>query len=78
MRLQFLLWLAAQSKEPRPSLARLSLAAGYADQSHMTREVVALTGASPSQLLLAPMVTSTVSDLFKTSPDPDVRMALRE
>ena len=66
LRLQRLLWLASQPSTPVSSLAQLSLAAGYADQSHMTREVVALTGASPRHLLNgAPR--SAVSDLFKTA-----------
>jgi AraC-like DNA-binding protein len=66
LRLQRLLWLAKQQSAPIPSLAQLSFAAGYADQSHMTREVVALSGASPRHLLNgAPR--SAVSDLFKTT-----------
>ena len=66
LRLQRLLWLASQQSAAVPSLAHLSLAAGYADQSHMTREVVALTGASPRQLLNG-AIGSAVSDLFKTA-----------
>jgi len=66
LRLQRLLWLANQQSAPVPNLARLSLAAGYADQSHMTREVVALTGASPRHLLDG-AISSAVSDLFKTA-----------
>jgi AraC-like DNA-binding protein len=66
LRLQRLLWLASHESSPVPSLAQLSFAAGYADQPHMTREVVALTGASPKHLLNgAPR--SAVSDLFKTA-----------
>ncbi len=65
MRLQRLLWLAERHREPRPNLARLSLEAGYADQPHMTREVTALTGLPPGQLLRG-ATTSAVSDLFKT------------
>ena len=66
LRLQRLLWLTNQQPEPVASLAHLSFAAGYADQSHMTREVVALTGASPSHLLNG-AINSAVSDLFKTA-----------
>ena len=66
LRLQRLLWLTSHETSPVPNLAQLSFAAGYADQSHMTREVVALTGASPRHLLNgAPR--SAVSDLFKTA-----------
>ena len=66
LRLQRLLWLANQQSAPVPNLAHLSFAAGYADQSHMTREVVALTGASPRHLLNG-TISSAVSDLFKTA-----------
>jgi AraC-like DNA-binding protein len=66
LRLQRLLWLTNQQPAPFASLAHLSFAAGYADQSHMTREVVALTGASPSHLLNG-AISSAVSDLFKTA-----------
>jgi AraC-like DNA-binding protein len=66
LRLQRLLWLASRESSPVPSLAQLAFAAGYADQSHMTREVVALSGALPRHLLNgAPR--SAVSDLFKTA-----------
>ena len=66
LRLQRLLWLANQQFAPVPSLAHLSFAAGFADQSHMTREVFALTGTSPSHLLNG-AISSAVSDLFKTT-----------
>ena len=66
LRLQRLLWLASQQSAPVPNLAHLSSAAGYADQSHMTREVIALAGASPRQLLHGSR-SSAVSDLFKTA-----------
>jgi AraC-like DNA-binding protein len=66
LRLQRLLWLASQQSAPAPNLAQLSFAAGYADQSHMTRDVVALTGASPRYLLNG-SISSAVSDLFKTA-----------
>jgi AraC-like DNA-binding protein len=66
LRLQRLLWLASYESTPVPNLAHLSFATGYADQSHMTREVVALTGASPRHLLNG-TTRSAVSDLFKTT-----------
>ena len=66
LRLQRLLWLASQPAAPVPGLAHLSIAAGYADQSHMTREVVALTGTSPGHLLNG-AISSAVADLFKTA-----------
>jgi AraC-like DNA-binding protein len=47
LRLQRLLALAARH---RGSLADLALAAGYADQAHMTRECRRLTGLSPVRL----------------------------
>jgi AraC-like DNA-binding protein len=66
LRLQRLLWLASYESKPVPNLAHLSFATGYADQSHMTREVVTLTGASPRHLLNG-TTRSAVSDLFKTT-----------
>lgn len=66
LRLQYLLWLASRHQHAGWSLARLAFAAGYADQSHMTREVVALTGTSPRHLLNG-AISSAVSDLFKTA-----------
>jgi len=68
LRLQRLLWLASLEHAAGRSLAGLSFAAGYADQPHMTREVVALAGVSPTQLLLGPDPASAVSVLFKTPP----------
>jgi AraC-like DNA-binding protein len=65
LRLQRLLWLASRESSPVPSLAQLAFAAGYADQSHMTREVGALSGLSPRHLLTG-AGRSAVSDLFKT------------
>jgi AraC-like DNA-binding protein len=68
LRLQRLLWLAGQRLAVPLNLADLAFAAGYADQPHMTREVAALSGASPGTLLRG-TVSSAVSDLFKT-PTP--------
>jgi AraC-like DNA-binding protein len=64
MRLQFLLWLASRERIPHPPLVRLAHAAGYSDQPHMTREVRALTGISPRELLLEGTPASAVADLF--------------
>jgi AraC-like DNA-binding protein len=66
LRLQRLLWLASHESTPVPNLAHVSFAAGYADQSHMTREVAALTGTSLRQLLNG-ATRSAVADLFKTT-----------
>jgi AraC-like DNA-binding protein len=66
LRLQRLLWLASHESSPMPSLAQLSFIAGYADQSHMSREVATLTGVSPRHLLNG-TTRSAVSDLFKTA-----------
>jgi AraC-like DNA-binding protein len=65
LRMQRLLWLAAQRQANQLNLADLAFAAGYADQPHMTREVAALSGSSPGTLLRG-SVSSAVSDLFKT------------
>jgi AraC-like DNA-binding protein len=67
LRLQRLLWLASQELATERSLSRLAFAAGYADQAHMTREVVALSELSPGRLI-AGSTRSAVSDLFKTPP----------
>jgi AraC-like DNA-binding protein len=76
MRLQFLLWLAGQGGEESWNLSGLALAAGYADQAHMTREVVALTGVSPGQLLSEQGTRCMVSDLYKTDRDSTATMEL--
>jgi AraC-like DNA-binding protein len=70
LRLQRLLWLASGADGARLGLARLAIAAGYADQPHMTREAVALTGATPRQLLHGGQPASAVSELFKTAAQP--------
>jgi AraC-like DNA-binding protein len=66
LRLQRLLWLAGGAAAGH-GLARLAIAAGYADQPHMTRETVALTGSTPRRLLLDTPPASAVSELFKTN-----------
>jgi transcriptional regulator GlxA family with amidase domain len=70
LRLQRLLWLAGSQTRHASNLARLAFAAGYADQPHMTREVVALTGATPHRLL-ASRRGSAVSEMFKTAAAAD-------
>lgn len=64
LRLQRVLARAARS--PRESLAALAAEAGYADQAHMSRELQALTGQSPSVLLQGAQSTLDLSDLFRT------------
>jgi AraC-like DNA-binding protein len=76
LRLQRLLWLASRPDHAGLGLARLALAAGYADQPHMTRETVALTGATPRQLLRGDRLASAVSELFKTAAANDATLAL--
>ena len=51
IRFQHFLALSWNAGNAAPGLARLALAAGYADQPHLTRECVALTGLPPSRLL---------------------------
>ncbi|QBI20022.1 helix-turn-helix domain-containing protein [Egibacter rhizosphaerae] len=53
---------------PGAGLAELALAAGYADQAHLTREARALGGAAPTVLVGSPdpVVASPVSESFKT------------
>jgi transcriptional regulator GlxA family with amidase domain len=65
LRLQRTLALAGHSQGREP-LAALALAAGYADQAHMSREVRALAGQSPRHLLQAAQSSLGLSDLFKT------------
>ncbi len=68
LRLQRVLALVARSR--RESLAALAAEAGYADQAHMSRELRALTGQSPSVLLQGAQSTLALSDLFKTEAAP--------
>jgi AraC-like DNA-binding protein len=62
--------LARAARCPRESLAALAAEAGYADQPHMSRELGALTGHSPSVLLQGAQSTLVLSDLFKTEAAP--------
>jgi AraC-like DNA-binding protein len=64
LRMQRVLWLMSRPTPPR-SLAHLAQAAGYADQAHLTREIRALTGQSPTALGTN-NPQSAVADLFKT------------
>jgi AraC-like DNA-binding protein len=48
--LRFRRFLALQDRHPEHGLAQLAIEAGYADQSHLTRECRALAGVSPSRL----------------------------
>ena len=66
MRLQYLLWLAERGGESPRDLAELALTAGYADQAHMTREVAALSGVTPVQLLDRNGTKCMVSEMFNT------------
>jgi AraC-like DNA-binding protein len=52
LRFQGFLALAGTYERPSAQLARLAADAGYADQSHLTRESVRLSGISPHALLL--------------------------
>jgi transcriptional regulator GlxA family with amidase domain len=65
LRLQRVLALAGSGQRPA-GLAMLALGAGYADQAHMGRELRALTGRSPRELLDGASSTLALSDLFKT------------
>lgn len=69
LRLQRLLALAGRARGRAP-LAGLALAAGYADQAHMSREVRALAGQSARHLLCDGSSTTALSDLFKTDTVP--------
>jgi AraC-like DNA-binding protein len=69
LRLQRVLALAGRRQRPA-GLAMLALEAGYADQAHMSRELRALTGRSPRELLDGASSTLALSDLFKTDAAP--------
>jgi AraC-like DNA-binding protein len=51
--------------ERAASLADLALAVGYADQAHMTRDIVALSGATPARIIGRTTTTVGLSDFFK-------------
>jgi AraC-like DNA-binding protein len=65
-RFQHVLALAASQGD----LADLAIAAGYADQAHMTREVRELAGATPTAVLGHASSALAMSDLFKTDSAP--------
>jgi AraC-like DNA-binding protein len=48
--LRFRRFLALADRAPAPELAQLALAAGYADQAHLTRECTRLAGLPPAAL----------------------------
>jgi AraC-like DNA-binding protein len=52
LRFQGFLALAGQREHPSAELALLAAEAGYADQSHLTRESIRLAGLTPRALLL--------------------------
>jgi transcriptional regulator GlxA family with amidase domain len=51
LRLQRMLALVARGELPRVGLAGIALAAGYADQAHMTAECTRLAGKPPARLI---------------------------
>jgi AraC-like DNA-binding protein len=53
LRFQRFLALAGQHEHPSEQIALLASAAGYTDQSHVTRESVRLAGLTPRALLRA-------------------------
>ncbi len=69
LRLQRALALAGDTPAAPAGLATLALRAGYADQAHMTREMTALAGRTPSALLPGAFSTLAMADLFKTTED---------
>jgi AraC-like DNA-binding protein len=68
VRLQRAIALFERTSESDRSLVRISLAAGYADQSHFNRDVKELTGAPPRVVLPGAWTAlGAMSDSFKTS-----------
>ena len=61
LRFQGFLALAHRHALPRRELAMLAAEAGYADQSHLTREALRLAGQSPRKLLLEAELNCRVS-----------------
>jgi transcriptional regulator GlxA family with amidase domain len=66
LRFQRLLNLAGRTSAA-PNLAQFSVAAGYADQAHMTREVRRFSGSPPAVLLPSAQSALRLSDLFEES-----------
>ncbi len=72
LRFQRLLGLASSTPAPR-TLGQLSAAAGYADQSHMTREFQRFAGQPPSQVLRAAGSALVLSDLLAAPAEREFR-----
>jgi AraC-like DNA-binding protein len=68
LRFQRLLNLAGRSRRRR-NLAELAADAGYADQAHMTREILRFSGCQPTLLLQSAQSALQMSDFFKTAVD---------
>jgi AraC-like DNA-binding protein len=51
LRFQGFLALSQRYEHPARALARIAREAGYADQSHLTREAVLLAGRTPREIL---------------------------
>lgn len=64
-RLQRLLALGELPAGARVGLTQLALAAGYADQAHMTREVRSLTGRTPAAMVGVAGTTLALSGLIE-------------
>ncbi len=63
LRFQRLLYFASD-RVGRLGLADLAMKAGYADQSHMTREIGRFAGKSPSELLASTGCTLRLADFL--------------
>jgi AraC-like DNA-binding protein len=68
LRFQRLLNLAGRSRRRR-NLAELAADAGYADQAHMTREILRFSGCQPTLLFQSAQSALQMSDFFKTAVD---------
>jgi AraC-like DNA-binding protein len=73
LRFQRFLALAQAAGRPRGELAMLAATAGYADQSHLTRESLRLAGRSPRTLLLEAEEHCTPSHDHAASYEPLLR-----
>jgi AraC-like DNA-binding protein len=52
----------AAVRRGRAPLAELALRMGYADQAHMSRELKALTGFTPTELIRPPALVRNLQD----------------
>jgi len=68
LRFQRSLHLAGRARSRR-NLAELAAAVGYADQAHMTREILRFSGCQPTLLFQSAQSALQMSDFFKTSLD---------